>query len=86
MVSYVSDGIRHTVEVEADGLFEAAAKGINLLKQHGCPPSDVTELEVEVRTSIVHTLQVCRLKRWLEGAARSPNEKVLKERLKALIA
>jgi hypothetical protein len=81
-------GITHAVEVQAESLFEAAALALAALKKEGWtdPIGPATRLEVEVRPPAVrHTLSVIQLQRWLATAARSPHERVMKERLKALL-
>jgi hypothetical protein len=86
VVSFVdTEGIRHTVEVEAESLFEAAVLAMNVFKQHDCEPGPVTRLEVEIRSAVTHTVTPKRIHEWLKGGAKSPKEAVLKERLKALI-
>jgi hypothetical protein len=82
-------GIRHTVDVLADSLFEAAALGLLALKKDGWtgPVGPATKLEVEVRAPAVkHVVSVLQIERWLQGAATSPNERVRKDRLKTLLA
>jgi hypothetical protein len=66
-------------------VYEAAAFAIQVFKAHDCEPGAMANLEVEIRTSITHTLTVKKLRDWLNGACRSPNERVTKERLKELI-
>ena len=81
-------GITHAVEVQAESLFEAAALALAALKKEGWtdPIGPATRLEVEVRPPAVrHTLSVIQLQRWLATAASSPHERVMKERLKALL-
>lgn len=86
VVSYLDvSGIRHSVEVEAESLYEAAALAVKAFKEHDCEPGAMANLEVEIRKIIRHTLTVRRLYDWLNGACRSPNEKVAKERLKELV-
>ena len=86
VVSFVDcEGIRHTVEVEAESLFEAAALAIKTFKQHDCEPGLITKLEVEIRSSITHTVTPKRIHQWLQGGAKSPKEAVMKERLRALV-
>ena len=48
-------------------------------------PGGLTELEVEVRSSVTHTLTVTRVREWLQRGVRTPKEAVLKERLRALL-
>jgi hypothetical protein len=86
LVSYLDiSGIRHTVEVEASGLYEAAALALRTFRQHDCEPGAMGKLEVEVRSAITHTLTVQRLQNWLDGGAKNPKEAVLKERLRAML-
>ncbi len=86
VVSFVDcEGIRHTVEVEAESLFEAAALAIKTFKQHDCEPGLITKLEVEIRSAVTHTVTPKRIHEWLLGGARSPKEAVVKDRLKNLL-
>jgi hypothetical protein len=71
--------------VEASGLYEAAALALRTFRQHGCDPGVMGKLEVEVRSTITHTLTVQRLQSWLDGGAKNPKEAVLKERLQELL-
>jgi hypothetical protein len=83
-----SRGVRHTVDVLAESLFEAAALGVAALKNDGWtdPIGPATKVEVDVRTPAVrHSVSILQLQRWLQGATISPNERILKERLKALL-
>lgn len=85
-VSYIDlDGIRHSVEVEADGLYEASVLGICAFRKHELSPAGLTELQVEVRSSVTHTLTVRKVQDWLQRGVRSPKEALLKERLRAMI-
>ncbi len=82
-------GVRHTVDVLAESLFEAAALGLAALKKDGWtdPIGSATRLEVEVRPPAVkHAVSVMQIQRWLQGATTSPNERVRKERLTRLLA
>jgi hypothetical protein len=69
-------------------LFEAAALTLAALKKEGWtdPIRAATRLEVEVRPPAVrHTVSVMQLQGWLASAASSPGERIMKERLKALL-
>jgi hypothetical protein len=79
------DGVRHSVEVEADSLYEATVKAIVVFRRCDCEPGLMTKLEVEVRTSIVHSLTRKRLEEWLKQGARSPKEAITKDRLKEML-
>ena len=80
-----SEGLRHAVEVEAESLYEAAVLAIRIFRQHGCEPGQASRLEVEVRSSVVHTITPMRIQEWLNGGAKTPKEAVMKERLRALL-
>lgn len=86
IVSFVDlDGVRHSVEVEADGLYEAAVLGICAFRKHALEPGGLTELLIEVRSSITHTVTVSKVKDWLRRSVKTPKEAVLKERLRAML-
>jgi hypothetical protein len=86
IVSYLdTEGLRHTVEVEAESLYEAGVLAIRTFRQHDCEPGSTTRLEVEVRSSVIHTITPMRINEWLNGGAKSPKEAVMKERLRALL-
>ena len=85
-VSYLdTDGIRHSVEVEAGSLYEAAALGMKAFKDHELEPAGLTQLEVEIRTSITHSLTVKQFEQWLAKPGRAPRDIVEKDRLKSLL-
>jgi hypothetical protein len=86
-VSFVDlDGVRHSVEVEAEGLYEASVLGLCAFRKHELAPGGLTQLEVEVRSSVKHTLTVTKVREWLLRGVRTPKEAVLKERLRALLS
>ena len=86
VVSYVdTSGIRHSVEVEADSMYEAAVLGVKVFRQHDCEPREGNRLEIEVRSSVVHTLTMRRIHDWLNGGAKTPKEAVIKERLRGML-
>jgi len=80
------DGIRHSVEVEAEGLYEASVLGLCAFRKHELDPGGLTQLEVEVRSSVTHTLTVTKVQQWLQRGVRTPKEAVLKDRLRALLS
>jgi hypothetical protein len=84
-VSYVDiSGIRHQVEVDAESMYEAGALAVKSFKDHDCEPGAMAQLEVEIRTSITHTLTVKKLHDWINGGGKNPKEVITKEKLKAL--
>lgn len=85
-VSYLDiDGLRHGVEVQAESLYEAAVQAMRTFKEHDCEPGAMRSLEIEIRSSIIHTVTVKKVHDWLNGGAKSPKEAALKERLRELL-
>jgi len=85
-VSYLDlSGIRHQVEVEAGSLYEAAALAVRAFRDHDCEPGPLSQLEIEIRTSVTHTLTVKKLREWLNGGAKTPRDVVMKDRLRELM-
>lgn len=78
------EGLRHSVEVEADSLYEAAVRATVVFRKHDHDPG-VSKLDVEVRTSITHTLTLYRVREWLKIGAKTPKEAIIKEQLRALL-
>jgi hypothetical protein len=82
-------GVRHSVEVIAESIYEAAALGISALKNGGWADAIApgTELEIQVREpATCHRLTVQQIRRWCDGVAVSPDETLKKRRLKHLLA
>ena len=90
MVSFIGpSGIRHSVEVTAESVYEAAALGVSALKKSGWADAIAsgTELEVQVREPATsHRITVQQIYRWCDGIAVSPDETLKKRRLKQLLA
>ena len=86
IVSYLdTEGLRHTVELEADSLYEAAVLAVRTFRQHGCEPGQASKLEVEIRTSVTHTITLKKIHDWVRGGAKTPKEAVMKEKLRELL-
>jgi hypothetical protein len=82
-------GLRHSVEVAAESISEAAALGVSALKNTGWADAIApgAELEVQVREPATsHRLTVQQIRRWCDGVALSPDETLKKRRLKELLA
>ena len=83
------EGIRHSVEVMADSLYEAVVLGLKALKKSAWIESvgPGTRLEIQViEPATVHVLAVAQLTRWLGGGATNPVELVKKKKLRELLA
>jgi hypothetical protein len=82
-------GIRHSVNVTAESLYEAAALGLAALKKDGwidkIGPASV--LDVEVREpATTHIVSVRQIHSWCDGVAISPDEVLRRKRVKQLLA
>lgn len=81
-------GIRHTVEVSAESLFEAAAQAIAIFRK--APWMDevgpATRLEVEVRNpSVRHAVTVMQIEKWVEAGRNAPAETVRRKKVADLL-
>lgn len=86
VVSYLdTDGIRHTVELEAETLYEAAVLAMVRFKEHACEPGALRTLEIEIRSSVTHSVTPQKVREWLAGGAKSPKEATMKQRLRELL-
>jgi hypothetical protein len=83
-----SEGIRHSVEVTASTLYEAAALAINEFRRCGFTsnaPGPATRLTVAVKIPITsHEVQWSKIEAWLQSAGK-PNEQAMKGRLRELL-
>jgi len=81
-------GIKHSAEIEAESLYEAAVQGIRRLNQdpwiERIGPG--TRLDIEIREpSAKHSITVEQVQRWLAGPTRNPTEATKKAKLKLLL-
>jgi hypothetical protein len=60
-------------------LYEAAVLAFRTFKQHGCEPGDISKLEVEIRSSVTHTVTLKKVRQWSDSGAKSPSEAVMKD-------
>jgi hypothetical protein len=83
-----SENIRHSVQVNATTLYEAAALAIAEFRRCGFTanaPGPATRLTVKVTTPATsHEVQVSKVEAWLQSAGK-PNEQVMKARLRELL-
>jgi hypothetical protein len=66
-------------------MYEAAVLGIKVFREHDCEPREGNQLEIEVRSSVVHALTIRKIHEWLNGGAKTPKEAVMKERLRTML-
>jgi hypothetical protein len=81
-------GSRHSVEVDADSLYEAAAIALKALQ--ACewvePIGPAARLEVEVRQATTrHQVTPSQVRRWSESSAVNPDERIRKDRVRDLL-
>ena len=81
-------GIRHSVEVDAETLYEAVVFAVNAFRNEPWLGnlSRGTPLDVEVRArGTKHTVTLDQVERWLAGSGATPGEQSRKVRLKMLL-
>ncbi|MCW5983558.1 MAG: hypothetical protein KIT09_36040 [Bryobacteraceae bacterium] len=85
-VSFVDPNqIRHSVDVMAESLFEAAILALRVFrtaKLLDCTPGTAAVFEVKVSSpAVTHTVSLRRVQEWLESSGKTPREQALKHRL-----
>ena len=81
-------GVRHSVEIAADSLYEAAVLGLKAHRHSAWSEAvgPATRLEIEVMEPIAtHLLLVGQLLRWLDDRASTPAELLKKRKLKEML-
>ena len=81
-------GIKHSVEVTAESLFEAAIMGLSVLRSSDLtePPGRATVLEIDVRNpGVRHHVSLAHVAKWLNGPATSPRESMKKAHLRQML-
>jgi hypothetical protein len=81
-------GVRHSTEVTAESVYEAAALGISLLRQDDWADHLALGTQIEVRVShpaTTHSVSLEQLRRWCDGVAVSPDEVLKRRKVKQLI-
>jgi hypothetical protein len=84
-----SDGVRHSVEVAAESLYEAAA-AVAEFRRHAWvddqEPGTTTKLAISVKPpATTHEVSIRQLEKWTATTAKSPHETLLKSRVRALL-
>ena len=81
-------GIHHSVEVEAETLYEAAGLGLARLKKDGWIEGlgPATKLEITVRAPAAHhTLTVNQLQKWISSVNTGAGDVLKKTKVKHLL-
>jgi len=86
LVSFTdTEGIVHSVRIQAESLYEAAIEAMAAFKDTALaevPFGPATRLTIRVKApEEEHTITVGKVLSWLDGGARSPGEQVRKNRL-----
>jgi hypothetical protein len=85
-----TSGVRHSVKVTAESLYEAVVVGIMEfrrcdLMEHAAPGPGTT-ITVQVKAPATeHQVPLHQVRDWLNGVARSPKERATKDRLRAMM-
>lgn len=89
LVSFTGpSGIRHSVSVTAETLYEAAALGLSMLRREHWTDAIApgTRIEVQVsETPTTHTVSLLQIQRWCDGVAVSPDEVLKRQKVKQLL-
>ena len=81
-------GIAHSVDVEAETLYEAAGLGLARLKEDGWVEGlgPGTRLEIQVRAPATeHVISVQQLQRWINGTTASPAETLRRAKVRKML-
>ena len=79
-------GVKRSVQVTADSLFEAAALAVYAFKKDGFTDFIANVFTVEITEPVVkHQVSVGQLKSWLNGNVSDPRERIRREKLKAMV-
>ena len=81
-------GVRHSVDVTAESVYEAAALGLSRLRRDEWADQIApgTPIEIIVREpATTHSVTLAQIRRWCDGVAVSPDEVLKRRRVKALI-
>jgi hypothetical protein len=81
-------GIRHSVDVEAESLYEAAVLAVQRLRRDPWTEQvgNATVLDIEIREpATTHSLTIQQVERWLAGKTTNPNEALKKAKLKMML-
>src|SRR5437773_583635 len=78
-----------SVEIAAESLYEAAALAVREFRRHpwsdGIEPGAATRLAIHVKTpTTTYEKSIRQLENWLASSAKSPQDALLKARLRAV--
>ena len=82
-----SNGVEHAVEVTAQTLYEAAARGLRIFRENDWV-SNVEQSGLTIRVKqpeVEHHVRIREFESWLMAAGKSPAEQALKSDLRNLL-
>ncbi len=84
MVTFVdARGCRHSTEVHAETVLEAAAMGVKVIREtEALDDASIFDLTVELVTTTRHNVQWTKVQSWLESTAPDPKTQARKARLR----
>lgn len=86
MVLVDPQGVKRSVRVTAETLFEAAALAVFAFKKDGFTDFVSNVFEMEVTEPVVrHQVSIGQIKNWLNGSVSDPRERIRREKLKAMV-
>jgi hypothetical protein len=89
VVSFAGErGVRHSVEVTAETLYEAAATALSIFRESEWADAvgPGTALQVTVKNpETTHSVTPSQIRRWCDGVAVSPDEVLKRRRVRTLI-
>ena len=84
-----TEGVEHTVEVGAESLYEAVARGLAAFRNADWASKvgqgQTTIMVVVKQPEVEHKVRMRDFEAWLESNGRSPAEMTLKSRLRELL-
>jgi len=81
-----SERIRHSVVVQADSLFEAAALALARFRGAELVVGPAAMFEVTVSEPVItHAIRMARVRDWLGSGGRTPKEQAVKSRLREML-
>lgn len=80
-------GVRRSVQVTAETLFEAAAIALHAFKNDGFTDFVANVFEIEIREpSVKHQVSIGQVRQWLGASVSDPRERLRREKLKRLVS
>lgn len=83
-------GVRHTVEVSAESLYEAAGLALEAFRLAPFidpDPGPASRLEVQVKSpAVTHTVTVLQLQQWVASGSTDPRDGMRKKRVAASLS